>query len=102
MVIQDRSTVNCMDILSFSQPRPKRKKEKKYQAKKEWKPKTTVNSFITHTSLTVSSRKYWYFDSGCSRHMSGEKTYLEELKSCSNSYVTFDDGVKGRINRQNG
>lgn len=29
--------------------------------------------------------------------MTGEKTYLEELKSYSNSYVTFGDGEKGRI-----
>ena len=29
--------------------------------------------------------------------MTGEKSYLEELKPYSKSYVTFGDGVKGRI-----
>lgn len=50
-----------------------------------------------HTSLRVSYREDQYFDSGCSKHMIWEKSYLEELKPQSNSYVTFGDGVKGRI-----
>lgn len=29
--------------------------------------------------------------------MTREKTFLEELKAYSNSYVTFGDGAKGRI-----
>lgn len=62
------------------------------------KPKREVPSLIAHTSLRVSSIEDWYFDSGCSKYMSGEKTYLEEIKSYSNSHVTFDDGAKGRIN----
>lgn len=82
---------------SYIQPRLKRKDGKHIQAMKEWKPKPVVNSFIYHTYLRVSSKEDWYFDSGCSRHMTGEKKYLEELKSYSNSYVTFDDGTNGII-----
>jgi hypothetical protein len=52
---------------------------------------------IAHTSLRVSSKDDWYFDSGCSKHMTGEKAYLKEVKAYSNSYVTFGDGAKGRI-----
>lgn len=29
--------------------------------------------------------------------MNGEKNYLEEVKTYSNSYVTFGDGDRGRI-----
>jgi hypothetical protein len=29
--------------------------------------------------------------------MTGEKTYLEEVRPYSNSYVTFGDGAKGKI-----
>lgn len=29
--------------------------------------------------------------------MTGEKIYLEELKTYSNSYINFDNGVRGRI-----
>lgn len=49
------------------------------------------------TSLKVSSCEHWYFDSVCSRHMTGERNYLKNIKSYLNNYVTFDDGAKGKI-----
>ncbi|WJX72492.1 hypothetical protein P8452_56371 [Trifolium repens] len=48
-----------------------------------------------HTPLRISPSKNWYFDSGCSKHMTGDKRYLRELKSHSKGSVTFGDGVKG-------
>jgi hypothetical protein len=45
----------------------------------------------------VSSKEDWYFDSGCSRHMTGMKNFLSDLKAYSTSYVTFGDGAKGKI-----
>ena len=60
-------------------------------------PKTNVASFIAHTSLRVSTKDDWYFDSGCSRHMTGVKNLLVDVKSHSTSYVTFGDGEKGEI-----
>src|ERR1051325_2865531 len=33
----------------------------------QWKKKTTA--LIAHTSLRVSAKEDWYFDSGCSKHM---------------------------------
>lgn len=80
---------------SYSQPRPKGKKEKNTHAKKKCKPKEIISCFIAHTSLRVSSREDWYFDSGFSKHVTREKTYLKELKSYYNSYVIFGDGAKG-------
>lgn len=56
-----------------------------------------TTSHIAHTSLRVSSRDYWYFDSGYSIHMTEEKNYFKEVKPYSNSYITFGDGVKGNI-----
>lgn len=58
-----------------------------------------VTGIIAHTSLRVSSREYWYFDSGCPIHITGERLYLKELQPYSNIYVTFGDGAKGRIKR---
>ena len=54
-------------------------------------------ALIAHTSLRVSSQEDWYFDSGCSRQMTGMKNYLVDLKAYATSYVTFGDGAKGRI-----
>src|SRR4051812_31849231 len=63
--------------------------------KQQWKPKSMA--LIAHTSLRVSAKEDWYFDSGCSRHMTGLKNLLVDIKSHSTSYVTFGDGAKGEI-----
>lgn len=61
------------------------------------KPKVLTTLLITHKSLRVFSIEDWYYDSGCSMHMIGEKNYLKELRSYFNSYVTFGDGSRGKI-----
>ncbi|KAK2437932.1 putative mitochondrial protein [Trifolium repens] len=73
--------------------------------KKEWRPieenaalpKEEDVGLISHTSLRASSREDWYFDSGCSRHMTGEEKYLMNVRSYKASFVTFGDGAKGEI-----
>lgn len=67
------------------------------KVKKQWVPKTVAASLIAHTSLRVSAKEDWYFDSGCSRHMTGVKNLLVDIKSHSTSYVTFRDEAKGEI-----
>ncbi|WJX19410.1 hypothetical protein P8452_09112 [Trifolium repens] len=83
---------------------PKKKSQPQHRAyhakartKKEWKPKAKVAAHIAHTSLRASSREDWYFDSGCSRHMTGVEKFLKDIKSYTTSYVTFGDGAKGEI-----
>ncbi|CAA7028212.1 unnamed protein product [Microthlaspi erraticum] len=39
----------------------------------------------------------WYFDSGCSRHMTGVKENLQEVKKLKGGKVTFGCGTKGMI-----
>ncbi|KAI5396719.1 hypothetical protein KIW84_062808 [Lathyrus oleraceus] len=65
--------------------------------KKQWVPKTNVTSLIAHISFRVSAKEDWYFDSGCSRHMTGNKDLLTGLHPHAISYVTFGDGAKGEI-----
>ncbi|KAK2364787.1 putative mitochondrial protein [Trifolium repens] len=73
--------------------------------KKEWRPieesaalpKVEGVGLIAHISLRASSREDWYFDSGCSRHMTGEEKYLMNVRSYKASFVTFGDGAKGEI-----
>jgi hypothetical protein len=69
----------------------------KQSNQKVWRIKKTESALIAHTSLRVSSKEDWYFDSGCSRHMTGMKNYLTNLKAYATSYVTFGDGAKGKI-----
>lgn len=65
--------------------------------RREWILKPVNTSLISHTSLRASAREDWYFDIGCSRHMTGVKTFLENIKSYSTAHVTFGDGDKGEI-----
>ncbi|TYK06527.1 gag-pol polyprotein [Cucumis melo var. makuwa] len=39
----------------------------------------------------------WYFDSGCFRHMNGNRSYFTNLNDCVIRHVTFGDGAKGKI-----
>ena len=58
---------------SHHQPKPKHHRPVN---KKQWVPRTDVTSLIAHTSFRVSAKEDWYFDSGCSRHMTGNKNLL--------------------------
>ncbi|WJX40607.1 hypothetical protein P8452_28061 [Trifolium repens] len=62
-----------------------------------WKPKVSETAHIAHTSLRASSSEDWYFDSGCSRHMTGVEKFLINIKPHTTSFVTFGDGAKGEI-----
>jgi len=65
--------------------------------KKRWTPKSINTGLIAHTSLKASSKEDWYFNSGCSRHMTGVDKYIEDVRPYATNYVTFGDGVKGKI-----
>ncbi len=88
----------CYKLYGYPKKSLKQKPEVEVvETKKEWKPKEEDVSLIAHTSFRSSSKKNWYFDSGCSRHMTGVEKFLMDLKSYSTSSVTFGDGVKGEI-----
>ena len=38
-----------------------------------------------------------YSDSGCSRHMTGNKSYISDFQTLDGGYVTFGGGVGGKI-----
>lgn len=45
----------------------------------------------------MTSFEDWYFDSGCSRHMTGNSLLFAELNVCRIGRVTFGDDVKGNV-----
>ena len=47
---------------------------------------------FVHTSLKVFNSCLWYLDSGCSHHMTGDKSLFKSLKEKVGDYVTFGDG----------
>ncbi|KAH6826501.1 DNA binding protein SWC2 [Perilla frutescens var. hirtella] len=75
--------------------RPAVQAKKKPAQKKQWVVKQT--SLIAHTSLRVEDKGNLYFDSGYSRHMTGDCSVVQNLKACSSDFVTFGDGKRGKV-----
>ncbi|KAK2358620.1 gag-protease polyprotein [Trifolium repens] len=88
----------CYKLYGYPKKKPQpRAYHRMARTKKEWKPKAKVAAHIAQTAFRASSKEDWYFDSGCSRHMTGEERFLVDIKSYTSSYVTFGDGAKGEI-----
>jgi len=58
---------------------------------KSWKPKGSNTCHITHEIFITSINLY--FDSRCSRHMTGIRNYLVDIKSYQTNFDTFGDGA---------
>ena len=52
---------------------------------------------FVHTSLKVFNSCLWYLDSGCSRHMTGDKSLFKSLKEKVGDYVTFGNGSYAQV-----
>lgn len=50
--------------------------------------------FVAHTSFLAETENAWYFDNGCSRHMTGKRESLINIRPVNGQTVTFADGVK--------
>lgn len=66
-------------------------------AKKVWVPKFNVHCNVVHTSLKANTAGHWYFDSGCSRHMTGSKDNLTDYVEHCSERVTYGGGAKEKI-----
>ena len=52
---------------------------------------------FVHTSLKVFNSCLWHLNSGCSRHMTEEKSLFKSLKEKVGDYVTFRDGSHAQV-----
>ena len=51
-----------------------------------------------YVCLNEKSKKgRWYLDSGCSRHMTRDKSMFSSLSTKDGGYITFGDNRKGKI-----
>jgi len=57
----------------------------------------TPQAKVAYTSAVSQDNRAWYFDSGCSRHITGEQAVLNDFTVITNGKVTFGDGGKGSI-----
>ena len=52
---------------------------------------------FVHITLKVFNSCLWYLNSGCSRHMIGDKSLFKTLKEKEDGYVTFGDGSYSKV-----
>lgn len=52
---------------------------------------------VVHTTLKVQAFSSWYFDRGCSRYMTRNKSFFTNLFLVNNGSITFRDGNKAMI-----
>ena len=52
---------------------------------------------FVHIALKVFNSCLWYLDSGCSRHMTGDKSPFKTLKEKEDGFVTFGDGSHSQV-----
>ena len=70
-------------------------KAKKTQSKNVWVEKKKCFAGICDDRLPSSY--LWYFDSGCSRHMTGDKSILTDIRPMHCGSVTFGNGIEGNV-----
>ena len=58
---------------------------------------TVAGVAYTSTDNSVTTEVPWYFDSGCSRHMTGTLSCLDKVEYIKGGKVTFGDGGYGKI-----
>ncbi|GAA0141567.1 hypothetical protein LIER_42664 [Lithospermum erythrorhizon] len=63
----------------------------------KWVRKEAMVSHVIFTSLKATVWTGWYFDSGCSMHMTGNKAHLTNIEEVKTDYVTFGGGEKDKI-----
>ncbi|KAK0584868.1 hypothetical protein LWI29_020042 [Acer saccharum] len=74
---------------------PKTTKKAKIVAK--WIRKNENVCHVAQIALKANSSNFWYLDSGCSRHMTGNKSFFETLVMEEGGNVTFGDGSKRNV-----
>jgi len=55
-----------------------------------------MNCFLILQMTSKSKRSMWYLDSGCSRHMTGDKKKFKNFKRKEQGFVTYGDNNKGK------
>ena len=53
--------------------------------------------YVAQVALKANALNTWYLDSGCSRHMIGNKSFFKTLVMEDGGFVTFGDGSKKKF-----
>jgi hypothetical protein len=70
---------------------------KKKASKQVWVKKEDNLCLVIHTALKILDICLWYLDSGCSKHMTGDKTLLKEVQMGKGGRITYGDGSQSKV-----
>jgi hypothetical protein len=65
--------------------------------KQVWVKKEDNLCLVSHTALKILDTCLWYLDSGCSKHMIGDKTLLKEVQMGEGGRITYGDESQSRV-----
>jgi len=69
----------------------------KKASKQIWVKKEDDMCLVSHTALKILDTSLWYLDSGCSKHMTGDKTLLKEVQMGKSGRITYGDGNQSKV-----
>jgi hypothetical protein len=69
----------------------------KKSSKQVWVKNEDNLCLVSHTALKILDTCLWYLDSGCSKHMTGDKTLLKEVQMGKGGRITYGDGSQSRV-----
>jgi hypothetical protein len=69
----------------------------KKASKQVWVKKEDNLCLVSHTALKILDTCLWYLDSGCSKHMTGDKTLLKEVQMGKGGRITYGDGSQSKV-----
>ncbi|KAJ9702803.1 hypothetical protein PVL29_004509 [Vitis rotundifolia] len=72
-------------------------KTKISNVKQIWVKKNELKCFVVHIALKAIESHSWYLDSGCSHHMTGNKSLFTSFTEFDGGNVTFGDGNMARV-----
>ncbi|CAM8937745.1 unnamed protein product [Rhodiola kirilowii] len=85
----------CYEFLAYLR---KLKQKPVPQVRQVWRVKQKEEVCLdAYCSTSHLKRGRWYFDSGCSAHMTGDPNFLANIKLFKGQSVTFGNGVKGKV-----
>lgn len=67
------------------------------KTKSIWICKSDLHYNVVLFELKAQDSHLWYLNSGCSRHMKGDKSLFTSIEMCDGGIVQFGDGVNSRI-----
>jgi hypothetical protein len=70
---------------------------KKKTSKQVWSKKEDNLCLVAHTAFKILDTCLWYLDSGCSKHMTGDKTLLKEVQMGKGGRITYGDGSQSKV-----